>query len=171
MSEVLFLTNEKMEARWEAIEAALRAAFRGARFIDPGYTDDTPVDHTRDGIHGKLRDGLGLGHVLAVDGDRVLGGFFCIPTERTPDEIENDVRWCDVGWVFVSHDAPREHRAWIMDTMLARAYAALKEAGFEQIVSNMGTRAGAKSLEKNYGFVDMSTDEQPNRWVRDLTGS
>jgi len=170
MSEVLFLTNEEMGARWEAIEAALRAAFRGARFIDSGYTLDTPVKHTRKGIDGELRGGLGLGHVLAVDGDRVLGGLFCVPTERTPDEITRDVRWCDVGWVFVSHDAERDDRAWIMDTLLKRAFAALREAGFEQIVTNMGTRAGAQSLG-SYGFVDKSTDEQPNRWVRDLTGS
>lgn len=157
--KVELVGNETMRANWGSIEPALRTAFTGSDYNIPGYTDDNPVDFTLRGIEGKM--GTGLKHVLTRDSaGQVLGGFFCIPTERTEHETD-----CDVGWVFLMPNLTSfRDRLAIMDSMVGLVIETVRSAGYQRMVTKMGTAAGAKSL-KRYSINHEPTAEEKNRWV------
>jgi len=157
---VELVDSETMRENWESIETALYAAFTGADYSIPDYTVDNPVNFTRKGIDGQL--GTGLHHVLTRSNDgQVLGGIFCIPTERVEHETD-----CDVGWVFITPDiASFRDRLAIMDTMVGLVLDTVRNAGYKRMVTKMGTTAGGKSLSKRYGLNHEPIAGEENRWV------
>jgi hypothetical protein len=159
---IVFVDGLAMQARWEDIEFALRRTFKDAVFNDDGYTVENPIQFTRAGVDGRL--GPGLKHLLALDEmGEVLGGFFCVPTQRTEGRAS-----CDIGWLFVVSELDRATQRRMVDSLVQQALQAVKEAGFERIVTNMGTLAGAKSLGQHYGFVHSPTTEKSNHWIKEL---
>ena len=44
----------------------------------------------------------------------------------------------------------------------------VKNAGFEQVVTNMGTKEGSKYVERRFGYVHQPEGEKTNRWVKKL---
>lgn len=159
---IVFVDGLAMQARWEDVEFALRRTFKGAAFNDDGYTVENPVQFTRAGVDGCL--GPGLKHLLALgEIGEVLGGFFCVPTLRTEKQTS-----CDIGWLFVVPELEHAAQRRMVDSLVQQALQAVKEAGFERIVTNMGTLAGAKSFGRHYGFVHSPTTEKSNRWVKEL---
>ncbi|MER6046644.1 hypothetical protein ABT168_04095 [Streptomyces sp. NPDC001793] len=160
--EIRLVDEHFMKARWDDIESTLRHTFENSQFNDDGYTVDNPVDFTRSAIEGGL--GPSVKHLVALDDSgKMLGGFFCIPTERKEGQEATDL-----GWFFVVPEVDRDTRREIVDTFLERVFQMLRDAGFKRIESNMGTPAGAKSLGRRYGFVHAPTAEWSNRWLREL---
>ena len=164
---VRLASNEEINGRWPEVEAALTSAFTDAAYSGDhkenkhNGTDlppDDPVAHTRAGAEGRLRDGLM--HALAEDGQgRIIGGIFCIPTERNPEETDGNM-----GWVFTSGDVSPRSRLPITDSLVSKAYeTAIEDAGFERIVVAMGTMAGARMFARQYGFKP--DGDVPGRWI------
>ncbi|WP_331742820.1 hypothetical protein [Kitasatospora sp. NBC_01300] len=160
--EIRLVDEHFMKARWDDIETTLRRTFRDSSFNDSGYTVDNPVDFTRSAVHGGL--GPGIKHLVALDDSgHLMGGFFCIPTERGEGQEATDI-----GWFFSVPELDRDHRRAMVDAFVERMFQTLREAGFKRIETNMGTPAGAKALGQRYGFVHAPTAEHANRWLREL---
>ncbi|MFD9812524.1 hypothetical protein [Streptomyces sp. NPDC059080] len=158
--EIRLLDGAEMLSRWDEVERMLRKAFDDAQYNDDGYSVENPVSFTRAGVDGAL--GPGIKHVIALGNGGLVGGFFCLPTEPRGDE-----KSCDVGWVFLTPDLPHPYRRGVLNEIMARGYQAVKNAGFERIVSNMGTAAGSAALTR-YGFVHSPLPSTSNRWVKEL---
>ena len=161
---VSLVDNNVMSERWDEVEAALRTAFAGSEYIDEGYGIDNPINFTRAGVDGKL--GQNMGHALATNGaDRIIGGIFCIPTTRPANINETDV-----GWVFLIPDISPRTRLQVMDALVDTLATTLDTAGYQSVVTNMGTQAGADSLSIRYGITPAPIEGKPNRWVATLQG-
>ncbi|MBO1419940.1 hypothetical protein [Streptomyces sp. FH025] len=160
-ARILLVDAAYMASRWDDVVSALNSAFAQSVFNDEGYTADNPVTYTRAGVDGKL--GPGVKHLVVLDeSDTVIGGWFCIQTVRAADEAE-----CDTGWFFVVPGVDRTTRRQIVEELATKAFQTMRDAGFQRIVSNMGTVPGAKSMTR-YGFVHEPTDTKHNRWTRQL---
>lgn len=152
---------------WADVEATLRKTYAAADFSDEfsaGGVESVngPLDWTRSGINGAL--GREFKHLIALgQAGQIFGGIFCVPASRNEGETG-----CDVGWIFVVPEASPALRRSILDEMMERLDNWLRECGFERIVTDVGTRAGAKSFSRYYGWVYSPLPEESNRWIKEL---
>jgi hypothetical protein len=157
----MLVDNNVVRKRWSETEAAVRDAFASAEFSDPKKTTKDVLQYIQGGLDGKLRSALG--HVLAIsEADKVVGAVFCVPTEREPGETS-----CDIGYIFTSPQVSRPVRMDMLDRLMNLVFNTLRSCGFERIITDMGTVAGAKVIGRRY-FVHAPTPEKSNRWVREL---
>jgi len=106
----------------------------------------------------------GKSHLRADDeAGAMVGGFFCIPMRRRAPETT-----CDLGWVFVSPRLPAAARRALLDALMSATHTRLRHLGFEFVVTNMGTLAGARILSQWYGYHHEPIEGMSNRWVRRL---
>jgi hypothetical protein len=159
--EILLVANDFVQDRWEEISMLLKSAFTGAT-LPAGFSADRPAKHTWEELHKPGRDGLE--HVVAVaEGGRLLGAIFCVPTQRPEEAIT-----CDVGWFFTVATLPGSKRLALSNAMVTRVHEVLAEAGYEAVVTEMGTEDGGIYLSCRHGYVPAPTAERKNRWIRGL---
>lgn len=159
--KVVLVDNSELRERWPAVEAAVRDAFATAEFSDPAKTTESVLQYIQRGLDGRLHSALG--HVLAITGaDKIVGAVFCVPTEREPDEIS-----CDIGYIFTSQEVGGRVRLDMLNRLMSLVFKTLRTCGFERIITDMGTVAGAKAIGRRF-FVHAPTPEKSNRWVREL---
>jgi len=152
--------NTEMARRWSDIAGALQRSFTGSQF-NGNYTADSPLIYTRAGVQGQLAEKVG--HALALDGrDRTVGGIFCIPIENPHG---NDT--CDIGWVFTVPETPLREKVVIMDGLVTLLGHTVLSAGYQGIITSMGTPAGERVLRSRYGFRHEPTEDNTNRWTWD----
>jgi len=159
--KVMLVDNNVVRERWPEIEAAVRDAFAPAEYSDPTKTTEDVLQYIQGGLDGKLRPALG--HALAISAaDKVVGAVFCVPTERKPGETS-----CDIGYIFTSPQVGGHVRLDMLNRLMNLVFDTLRSCGFERIITDMGTVAGAKTIGRRF-FVHAPTPEKSNRWVREL---
>lgn len=159
--KIVLVDNNVARERWPEIEATVRDAFAAAEFSDPTRTTESVLEYIQRGIDGRLRSVLG--HVLAISAtDKVVGAVFCVPTGREPGETS-----CDIGYIFTSPQVGGRVRLDMLNRLMSLVFDTLRSCGFERIITDMGTVAGAKTIGRRY-FVHAPTPEKSNRWVREL---
>lgn len=150
-----------LKARWPQIEAFVRHEFKESAFND-GFTVERPLWHINKGIEGEL--GPGIKHVLAFSSEeKILAAAFCIPASKVDDRNS-----CDIGWFLSSSELSKIRKMKALDQVFEQVHQTVKSAGFERIVTNMGTQEGAKYLGRRQGYVHQPTGEKHNRWVKEL---
>jgi hypothetical protein len=159
------ISSEVLDAQWPTLESVLVSSFQGAQFSD-GYDASSPIQHTRDGIEGRL--GVTVAHALAHDTtDSFAGGVMCIPIENPYGQ-----RDCDIGWMFTTPNIPRNEKLFILDGLVAVVRKTLYEAGYSRLVTSMGTVAGQRVLVRRYGFITepatIATANSGNKWILNL---
>lgn len=153
--------HDFLKARWPEVEAFIRYEFRDSGFND-GFTVDRPLWHIHQGLDGHL--GAGIKHVLALsEEEKLLAAAFCIPALQ-----EDNQNSCDIGWFLASSDLSKIKKVKALDQVFDAVHGTVKGAGFERIVTNMGTAEGAKYLGRRQGYVYQPTEEKNNRWVKKL---
>jgi hypothetical protein len=159
--KVVLVDNSVVRERWPEIEAIVRDAFAGAEFSDPMKTAESVLQYILRGLDGRLR--LPLGHVLAISAtDKVIGAVFCVPTGRELGETS-----CDIGYIFTSPHVGGRARLDMLNRLMNLVFDTLSSCGFKQIITDMGTVAGAKTIGRRF-FVHAPAPEKSNRWVREL---
>lgn len=159
--KVVLVDNNVVRERWPDIEAAVRDAFAPAEFSDPTKTSESVLQYIQRGLDGTLRSALG--HALAISAaGEVIGGVFCVPTECEPGETS-----CDIGYIFTSLQVGGRARLDMLNLLMNLVFDTLRSCGFERIITDMGTVAGAKAIGRRF-FVHAPIPEKPNRWVREL---
>jgi len=159
--KIVLVDNNVVVERWPEIETAVRDAFAAAEFSDPTRTTESVLQYIQRGLDGRLRSVLG--HVLAISAtDKVVGAVFCVPTGREPGETS-----CDIGYIFTSPQVGGRVRLDMLNRLMSLVFDTLRSCGFERIVTDMGTVAGAKTIGRRF-FVHAPTPEKSNRWVREL---
>lgn len=159
--EIQLVGNDFLEDRWDEISDLLRSTFSGAT-LSSGFTADRPAEHTREEMHKP--GGGALEHVVAVGDDgRVLGAILCVPTTRPEGATA-----CDVGWFFTDTTLPGSGRLGLSNALVTRVHDAIAEAGYEAVVTEMGTEDGGAYLSWRHGYVPAPTAEKKNRWIRGL---
>ncbi len=159
--KIVLVDNNVVRDRWPEIEAVVRDAFATAEFSDPTKTTESVLQYIQRGLDGRLHSALG--HVLAISTtDKVIGAVFCVPTEREPDETS-----CDIGYIFTSPQVGGRVRLDMLNRLMNLVFDTLRSCGFERIITDMGTVAGAKTIGRRF-FVHAPTLEKSNRWVREL---
>lgn len=159
--KVVLVDNDVVRARWPEIEAAVRDAFAPAEYSDPAKTIENVLQYIQGGLDGRLRPALG--HALAISAtDEVVGAVFCVTTGREPGETS-----CDIGYIFTSPQVGGRVRLDMLNRLMNLVFDTLRSCGFEWIITDMGTVAGAKAIGRRF-FVHAPTAEKSNRWVREL---
>lgn len=151
---------EQCEGRWPEIEAAITAAFEGARFM-AGFDAGSPLIHTRAGLTAPVSHTCR--HIIVESDERLLGASFRVPSVR-PDGVAD----ADPGWFFIARDLPGRDKITVADSLVARSHEMMRTAGFARVVTNMGTRSGAALLRRRFGYRHEPLGDQDNRWVHDL---
>ena len=157
---VEIVDNQLVLSRWQEIQKILLRVFRDSHFNDD-FKCTRPVEHTWEKIHEPSK--LNIKHVMAFDADdEILGAFFVIPTHRPPGKED-----CDIGWMFTIELHTR-FRLQVLDSIVKEVHSTIKTAGFKRIITEMGTEAGASFLTKKYGYIHTPTEQQNNRWIKEL---
>jgi len=153
--------NDFVERRWTEVETLVESVFKDSSFNEK-FTVERPLWHIQEGIKGNL--GKGIKHVLGLssEGD-ILAGAFCIPTYKEDGQTE-----CDIGWFYASGDLSKIQKIRVLDAIFNTVHQAIKSAGFTRIVTNMGTREGAKYLERRQRYTHQPIGEKTNNWVKIL---
>jgi hypothetical protein len=153
-------TADHNHARLFEIETALLSAFQDADFNEP-FGPDSPWAHTREGLVGSNREKYR--HVTAEDTNGViLGAVFRVPVLRQDGED------ADPGWFFVAPTLQLRMRAEVVREIFLVAHRLMREAGFPRVITEMGTRTGARLLSRHYGYAQVPVVGQENRWIRNL---
>jgi len=156
--EIRLVDNEFVQSRWDEISELLTSAFKDSNFL-AGFSPERPAQHTWEEMHKP--DGGGLEHVVAVDSSgRVLGAIFCVRTNRPENETTSDV-----GWFFTDTTLPGPKRIKISDAMVERGHEELARAGYDAVVTEMGTEERARYLSKRFGYVPAPLPDKKNRWI------
>ena len=159
--QVRWVDNAYILAKWDVLQDALLRAFSDSRFSD-GFYPERPAEHTWNEINAP--NGGGLKHLIIFreDGEPVAASF-CVPLQRRTAETS-----CDLGWFFVDTDLPNLRRVRLTDELVRNVHHALAAAGYETIVTEMGTDSGAQLLSKKHGYIPTPTDSAKNRWMANL---
>ncbi len=94
----------------------------------------------------------------------IIGAVFSVPTCKRGDEIG-----ASYSWFFTSPDLSYIQRIKVADRLIKRVHLVMKQAGFKQVITDMGTREGAKYLHKRFGYIHSPTSAQNNRWILELS--
>ncbi len=147
-------------ARWSEIDAILYRVFGDSQFNDK-FGRSRPKEHTLENLKEPYQEGIK--HILAFDSnDNVLGAFFVIPTQKP--EGKDD---CDLGWMFTI-ELHQQLRHEVANAIVDKVHQVTQRAGFSRIITEMGTKAGARFLAKKHGYVHTPTEEKLNRWTKEL---
>jgi hypothetical protein len=163
---IVVVDNQYVREEKDEITAAMSEAFQGATFIDPDYTPTTPVEKTYEVVE-DLEDKWHMAHVLGRDAlsDRLIGGMFCVPT-RPSSSTEKET---GIGWIFMSREVRnRVVRHKLIHAMADMAINILIDAGYDRLVTQMGTEVGAATLQEPLGVTHEPLPSSENRWVRSL---
>lgn len=155
--------HDFLRARWSEIEALVRREFQDKNFNDNKFNVERPLWHINEGIKGNL--GKEIKHVLVLDLEEkeIVAGAFCIPTYRGKEGSS-----CDIGWFLSSSKLSKIQKMRVLDKIFDKVHQTIKNAGFEEIITNMGTEEGAKYLARRQGYVHQPEGEKTNRWVKKL---
>lgn len=146
--------------RWQEIQDIIYRVFAKSAFNE-NFTRTRPAEHTWKMITEPYQEGLK--HVMALDlDDDILGAFFAIPAYQPPGKED-----CDLGWMFTIELYPR-FRQEVIVAIVDQVHKVTQAAGFKRIITEMGTEAGAKFLAKKYGYIHTPTEDQSNRWTKEL---
>lgn len=158
--------NATIERHWGQVQETMRDAFDGATYFEEGRTVENGIRHIGRALKGELD--CEVGHAVALDqrANEVVGGIFCVPTSRPEDRTD-----ADIGWIFVGHDVPIRVRPRVMDGLVACVMTTLVDAGYQRLVTRMGSVQGAKMLSHRYSIAQEPLPGQPNRWVGTATKS
>lgn len=145
---------------WQKIEPILDDVFSNSEFSSD-FDRTRPVEHTLETIRKHPVEDIA--HVIVTDEDnQILGAAFCIPVR-----LQSGSKECDLGWFFTAN-LHRRFRYQVLKSMASKVHQITAEAGFESIVTEMGTEAGARIMSRRFGYQHMPTENQPNRWVKKL---
>lgn len=165
--EIVVLRGEEVQERWSEVEEAMRKAFVGSEFND-GCGVWRPLDCTMESSQPEVRSAYR--HVVALHEGKIVGAWFRIPVEKSH---ERD--WCDPGWFFTSSEFDRRFsdgtgspRAQVADAIVNKAHEMMRAAGFTRIVTNMGTVAGARFMQRRHGYIHQPRPEKANTWLKVL---
>lgn len=157
---IRLLSSTELLDRWPSVAPEIHGFFAGAA-MNSGWAEGRPAEHTRSVLTGQ--DSGKFVHALAIDAtDEVRGALFCIPSLRQADED------ADPGWFSTSPKLASEDRRRLADNLWALAHEVMRCAGFSRVVTSMGTEAGARFLATRHGYVHEPTEDEDNRWVREL---
>lgn len=152
--------NAIIESRRDQVQSAMRAAFEGATYFEEGRTVENGIRHIGRALKGELDTEVGHAVAFNTDADEIVGGIFCVPTSRRPDQTD-----ADIGWVFVGRDVPPRVQLRVMDGLVACVRTTIMGAGYNRLVTRMGSVEGARMFERRYNIVHDPLPDQPNRWV------
>jgi hypothetical protein len=156
---VTLATNEAVAQQWNQLKDTMRGAFEGATYIQPGRTVSNGLRHIRRALDGELD--LSVGHAVAIGPDAAIeGGIFCVPTDRDPEQTD-----ADIGWVFISPEIPVRVAPKVMDGLVAVVRQTLVSAGYQRLVTQMGSVEGARVFCSRYDVAHAPLPEQPNRYI------
>ena len=157
---VKLVENQFVVNNWDNIEAIIRKVFTNSKFND-NRDVKRPLSYTWDSVTKSPRKGLK--HVIAFDEENnILGALFGVATEKKEEEKE-----FGMGWFFTNHPVSEKRRE-IGDAIYITALDTLRKAGFERVVTNIGTKAGERFLSQRHGYVHKPIEGKENRWVREL---
>jgi hypothetical protein len=160
-AEIKLVKSGFVVERWDEIVGLLAIAFEGSA-LSGEFQAGRPAQHTWEEIHKP--GGGQLSHVVAFGKDeRILGAIFCLETERPAHRTT-----CDVGWFLTDAALRASDRARIGNAMVTRVHDELRGAGYEAVVTEMGTEEGAVFLARGHGYVPASTVDRQNRWIKPL---
>jgi len=152
--------HEYVLSRWREIEEILYRVFAESTF-NGSFGRTRPAEHTYKMVTEPYQEGIK--HVMALDSNNdILGAFFAIPAYQPPGKED-----CDLGWMFTI-ELHRRFRHEVMDAIVNKVHEVTKSAGFKRIITEMGTEAGAKFLSKKYNYIHTPTENQHNRWTKEL---
>ncbi|NEU71269.1 hypothetical protein PI95_001395 [Hassallia byssoidea VB512170] len=147
--------------RWDEIEALIVNAFNESSFND-GYTVESLLREILDADTKQFIEGLK--HVIALsEENKILGSCFCVPTSKMDNETG-----ADVGWFFTSSELSQLKKLKVADAIMTKVHEEMRKAGFQQVITDMGTQAGAKFFSKRFGYIHSPIAEQSNRWIKEL---
>jgi len=159
--EIRLVDNKFVRSHWDEISELLTSAFKDSN-LSASFSPERPAQHTWAEMHKP--DGGGLKHVVAVDSSgRVLGAIFCLRTNRPENETT-----CDVGWFFTDTTLPAPKRIRISGAMGERVNEELARAGYDAIVTEMGTDEGVRYLSQRFGYAPAPLPDKKNRWILGL---
>jgi hypothetical protein len=105
-----------------------------------------------------------LRHVVAVGSDgSLLGGLFCLPLDRPADETR-----CGVGQFFTAETLSDAESEEIGDAVMERAHQELAEAGYEAVVTGLGTESTARYMSERHRYLPAPVGDQQDRWIKSL---
>jgi hypothetical protein len=160
--EVRLVTCAFVEDRSEEITDLLGAAFSDSSFLDSSTSPERPARDTWKEIHERGRSKLG--HVIALSGDgKILGGLFCLPLDGSGNEIH-----CDVGWFFTARSVAGAQGEEIGDAIMRRAHEELAKAGYEAVVTRMGTEEIARYMSERHRYLPAPIGDERDRWIKSL---
>lgn len=147
--------------RWVEISALMNRVFAESAFSE-GFYAERPTEFTLAEISGSRASHLE--HVIALDTDnKFLGGILCLRTVPPIDGV-----CADVGWFFVDTNLPPLARLRVGDSLFIQTFAALANAGYEFIATEMGTQKGEDFLSKRHSMIPAPLGGKSNRWLLSL---
>jgi hypothetical protein len=147
--------------RWVEISALMNRVFAESEFSE-GFYAERPTEFTFAEISGSRANYLE--HVIALDtDDKFVGGILCLRTVPPIDGVS-----ADVGWFFVDTSLPPLARMSVGDSLFTQTAAALANAGYQFVATEMGTQKGEDFLSKRHHMIPAPLDCKSNRWLLNL---
>ncbi|MBD2679118.1 MULTISPECIES: hypothetical protein [Nostoc] len=159
---IKLVEHDFIKTKWVEIEILMKKAFRYSKFNEEYKQEELPLEYTWSSVNNPSRQGLK--HLVAMNMEgKILGVIFGVPTYRYEDEIS-----CEIGWFFTSDELIPKARIKIADELFKRVHEEVRNAGFKEVVTDIGTQAGAKYLSRKHGYLHRPLENNTNRWVRYL---
>jgi hypothetical protein len=147
---------------WLELEILMKKAFSESIFNEDYKEEERPLEYTWSTVNNPSRQGLK--HLIALNQEgKILGAVFGVPTYRYENETS-----CEIGWFFTSDDLMPEQRREIAYELIESVHEEVKNAGFKEVITDIGTEAGARYLSTHHGYVHRPLKNNMNRWVKDL---
>ncbi len=143
------------------LKTLIETAFEEAELNSP-FTASTPFDETWEIASRPPREGIT--HLLAINCEQqIVGGFFSIDTKCISENSD-----AECGWFFVMPDQPAYLRKSIALDLCNVAHTLMRRAGYQRVVTMIGTKAGERFLQRYFGYEHQPIESEENRCVYDL---
>lgn len=146
---------------WPLILPVLKQSFHNVDF-NQGFTVDTVVDEIE--IEFSRKSKSDTRHLIAYSGAEIVGCVFSIQLNRK-DEIDTT----EVGWFFTSPTLDTRQRIKLATELITQTHDIVTAAGFEKIVTEIGTKGGERFLKKKFGYYNVSKSRDENKWESKLS--
>lgn len=157
--DFVVLNGAEAQERWPEIRELIKHEFIPSQFND-GCDVWRPLESTHEAM--EERNWPVFRHVIATDEEgKMVGGWFRIPYRRIDDET------CSPGW-FLTASALGSRRSGVADGLVVTAHEVMRSGGFSRIVTNMGTVAGARFLQRRHGYIHQPVQHKNNTWIKIL---
>lgn len=157
---IVVMGGAMAQTRWPEIRELIKYEFASSRFND-GCDIWRPLESTQEALEEECWSTFC--NVVALDAEKkIVGGWFRVPFMQSFGEGD-----CSPGWFFSSAELGTS-RSLIADAIITEAHKVMKSGGFTRVVTNMGTVAGAKFLQRRHGYIHQPVQYKKNTWVKVL---